>query len=334
MRSSVIADERPGFQPVAAYCSYFARRPRDRGVGSSPPASVPVRGQPVPPQPREPCPVLVPAIDEHRDPGVSEDVTHPCEAHGVVAPLWLVVDRRVEDRPLQLESEADRYEPRSPLRRGRRQDGPSGGPEERSLSGREHGLGRHRRRHGPMPQARWLLAFAVIALGAFALVIAALGARNPGWCPAWIIEPRPMARTRARPAVPVSRQQRPRHPRQALRRPRRLPSPSTLDPCPDRTAARDGRPAARLRRVPAARQRRQVGGRWPEQHARRGCRSRGHGRRTHRGRGHPRLRGSRARLVASASTGRLLRRSTRIGEHDARGVRHGGRTIRRLDRGR
>ena len=119
-----------------AYCGVFGAKSRDdRGMLGGRGDGLEYRGTPFGAQPGESRPVLVPVIDEDRDPRVGGDVADSGERQGVVVPFRLVVDRRVEDRRLAGDDETDRHQPRLAVGRDRGQDGSSGGLEERALSG-------------------------------------------------------------------------------------------------------------------------------------------------------------------------------------------------------
>ena len=113
-------------------------------------------------QPGQPRPVLVPAIHEDRHPRIRRDVADARQRQRIVAALRLVVERRVEDRLVEREHEADRHEPRSPVRRDRAEDRASGGGEERSLVVGQHAAmmapaAYEARYPPPAPQARTLV---------------------------------------------------------------------------------------------------------------------------------------------------------------------------------
>ena len=65
--------------------------------------------------------------------GPLEDVADAGELADVVDALGLVVERRVDDRARRIDDEADRDEPRSPIRRDGGEDRAAGLGEERTV---------------------------------------------------------------------------------------------------------------------------------------------------------------------------------------------------------
>ena len=105
-------------------------------------------------QPGEPRPVLVPAVDEDRDPRVAPRCRGRGRGPAGRRSLRLVVERRVEDGSRRIEHEADRDEPRPAVGPIVAEDGASRGVEERALRRRsERGSMASPPIDGPMSRA-------------------------------------------------------------------------------------------------------------------------------------------------------------------------------------
>ena len=83
-------------------------------------------GRPMAAQPREPGPFLVPSVNEHRDPWISKHIANARQVARVIDRFRFLVERRVEDRSIVIEDEADRDETRPAVGRYRREDGAPG----------------------------------------------------------------------------------------------------------------------------------------------------------------------------------------------------------------
>ena len=125
--------------------SRAGRRPRPRA-----PVAVRIAGstsdrRPVAAQPGQPRPSPRPSGRRARvTRGSRQQVPDAGQLARVANALRLLVERRVEDRPLVVEDEADRDEPRPPVRGDRGQDRPPAPSQELALGGRQDRVGTHR----------------------------------------------------------------------------------------------------------------------------------------------------------------------------------------------
>ena len=97
------------------------------------PAGLEDRRGPVAAKPGKACPILVPPVDQDRDPRIPPQVADPRQPRWFGDALRFLVERGVEDWPGGVEHEADRHEPRPAIRRGRGQDASPRRGQERPL---------------------------------------------------------------------------------------------------------------------------------------------------------------------------------------------------------
>ena len=264
-------DERARLEPVVAYCGYLrAKGGDDRARGPAPSGSTSV-GPALAAKPGEPRPVLVPAVDEDRDRGSAAMSRTRARASGSSVRFGLSSIGVYRIGRLGVEDEADRDGPRPAVRRDRDQDGPPRGREERPLRRGQDRVGRS----AIVPIiARWSRGRLPVHSGDVEAALAGdrrgrarWGHRRRGGGPgrgSWRESP-------IRAPTASERGRRPRRRRTARRAsptasPTPAPTPTTRPtPAPlagaDGAAASDRRSPARLRRVPAARQRRSSDGR-------------------------------------------------------------------------